>query len=1462
MACSHNIRLLCLALLTALAIAGLSASNAIGIAWTIEGKTLAEQGLSEESIISSATPLTIEVPALFLKVECELEKGSGKIISPRSYEATMELSKCKVPASKVCTVSEPILLKAKAELTKKAGIVYAILKPLVGETFGTFTVKGEECAAAKEFKLTGSTAAQPSLEEALKEPLKFSKAIAEAAGTKMLAGASAAFLIGTSNEELSGLKKGKKWTVCALCPFSFEPEEGYAASNPAQLNVMRLTEGDGVNVGTGNLTEQQNDLATGGRGPGLQLTRYYNSQLAAKALTPGPFGYGWTSTFGASLTVSEVAETAIVRNDNGSTVIFVLIEGKYLAAPWVQATLVKEGTNYVYTLPNQTKLLFNSSGRLIKETDRHGNAITLAYNASNQLETATDSAGRKLTFAYNANGRVETVKDPMGHTATYSYEANELVKVTLPGEAIGHWEFKYDASHQMTKLIDGRAKAVTNEYDGSNRVKLQTDALERKRGFEYKETAGIKETTVTEPNGSKTLSKFNSAMEPTETTRALGTELAQTTKYEYDAAFDLKVEIDANNHATTFTYDGEGNVMSQKDANENETKWTYNTTHDLTSETTPRNNKTTINRNATTGDVESIKRPAPGATTQETKFEYAANGDVKSETDPLNHTTNFEYDAYGDLKAETNAAGDKTTWTYNEDGQQLTEVTPRGNEAGAEPAKFETKIERDLRGRPVKITDPLGHETKYKYDGAGNLEVVTNPNLHATTYVYDNDNECIEVKAANGNVSKTAYDSMGLVKSQTDANIHTYKYEHNLLEQVSEEIDPLERKTIRKYDPVGNLKEVKDGEGRTTTYTYDLGNRLKEVKYSEAATKPVSYVYDKDGNVTEMKDGTGTVKNAYDELGRMTETTNGNAEIIKYEYNLGNQTTKVIYPNTKVVTHTFDLAGRLETVKDWLGNETKFNYNRDSMPKLTTYPAGSTNKDEYEYNNADQLTKTTMLRGAATLASIGYTRDNAGQLKVATQTGLPGIAMPEYEYDEKERMKKGVGTAYEYDPANNLKKLGPETYSYDNANQLKEGAGTKFTFNKVGQRTVATPAISPATTYGYNQAGALISAKRPAEAEFKEINDTYAYDGNGLRTSQTINGTTTHMAWATAEALPLLLYDGTSYYLYGPEGLPFEQITAEVPTYLHHDQQGSTRLLTNAAGETKGTYTYTPYGATEGHTGTATTPLGYDGQYTSADTGLIYLRTRIYDPATAQFMSPDPLANSTEAPYYFAADSPVNGGDATGLDDPSDLKYNVFPILQHGGGVGINLAGSGNIGKYTVVGQWTALNGFRADASLQSTALQGTANFNYHDSSSWSADIRLNGSGENWRVNVFSHLNQSIWDLHAAGQINTLFGDASFNAHATPSAIDATFRAGGSRDGASWSVLGHVNQNGMQSLGIGAQASTPNLNFNLSGSWDFVHRHSIFNADLTGSRGSVTFGLHGQFSDGSYGGLVSFGVKF
>lgn len=77
--------------------------------------------------------------------------------------------------------------------------------------------------------------------------------------------------------------------------------------------------------------------------------------------------------------------------------------------------------------------------------------------------------------------------------------------------------------------------------------------------------------------------------------------------------------------------------------------------------------------------------------------------------------------------------------------------------------------------------------------------------------------------------------------------------------------------------------------------------------------------------------------------------------------------------------------------------------------------------------------------------------------------------------------------------------------------------------------------------------------------------------------------------------------------MYGPPKTSVEQINTSIGTvtYLHHDQAGSTRLLTGSTGTVTGKCTYSAYG-TPTCEGTATTPLGYDAQYTNSDTGLIY----------------------------------------------------------------------------------------------------------------------------------------------------------------------------------------------------------------------------------------------------------------
>lgn len=1039
-------------------------------------------------------------------------------------------------------------------------------------------------------------------------------------------------------------------TYALACPFEsplYQPAETWGGENPASPELPNCYYGEPVNCATGNQTEEEADLVLGGRGPGLHLTRTYNSQAAAEAKVAGPWGYGWSGPYSSHLEFNAESGAVTVVQENGAAATFILEAGKYVPGAWIQATLVKEGENYVFTLPTQEKLKFNSTGQLTEQKDRNGNAITFTYE-SGKLSRAKDSAGRELVFAYTGS-QVTSVEDPLGRKVKYTYESSNLASVTLPGEETARWKFKYDASHQLTEMTNGRGGVVKTEYDEKNRVKKQTDPAERVLKFEYGESGGKRTTTIIEPNGSTTFEKFNEAGEPLEVIRAKGTSLERKTTEEYNEAYEVVKATDALGHATTYGYNAAGDLTLEKDAEGDETKWTYNSTHDVETETTPKGEKTTFKRDSH-GNVEAVERPAPGETTQKSTFKHATNGDLESATDPLGHEAKFEYDSYGDLKAETDPAGDKRTWTYDKDGERETEVSPRGNEEGAKASEFETKTERDAQGRPIKVTDPLGHETKFAYDKNGNVESLTDALGHVTKYTYNADDERTKVEKANGDTSEVAFDGMGDVKSRTDGNAHTTKYEHDALEQLTETIDPLERKAKREYDAAGNLKKTEDALGRTVSYNYDAANRLKEVNYSEEATHDVTLKYDKDGDVLEMTDGTGTTTRVYDQLDRLTEVTNGAKEVVKYKYDLGNQQTELTYPNGKVVKRAFDKAGRMEKITDWLGYEIGFSYNRSSQVKAMTTPGEIL--DEYTYDRAGAMTEETLKKKAEVQGIVSYSRDKLGQVE---KTLEPGQEVPEYkyEYDTAKRLTKSNSTVFEYDKANNPTKIGSISYTYDKADEIATASNAAFEFNKVGQRVKETPTGGTAIPYSYDQAGNLISTKSGG------IESTFKYDGAGLLATETSNTTTYPITWDTSTGLPLMLRAGGEYFVYGPNGIPVEQLLSSVTTatFLHHEQLGSIRALTNEGGEITGAYSYGPTGTLLSHTGIDSASLGFAGQYEMHTAKpLVYMRGRAYDPGTTQYLTVDPFTGLTGEPYAYAADNPINYVDPAGLyaDECSD----------------------------------------------------------------------------------------------------------------------------------------------------------------------------------------------------------------
>lgn len=98
------------------------------------------------------------------------------------------------------------------------------------------------------------------------------------------------------------------------------------------------------------------------------------------------------------------------------------------------------------------------------------------------------------------------------------------------------------------------------------------------------------------------------------------------------------------------------------------------------------------------------------------------------------------------------------------------------------------------------------------------------------------------------------------------------------------------------------------------------------------------------------------------------------------------------------------------------------------------------------------------------------------------------------------------------------------------------------------------------------------------------------------------------------------------------------------------DGQGSTRTLTNSAGNVTDTYDYTAFGELQNQTGTTENNYLYTGQQFDDSNGLYSLRARFYSPNIGRFLSQDTYAVNFSNPielnrYGYMGNNSINAMD-------------------------------------------------------------------------------------------------------------------------------------------------------------------------------------------------------------------------
>jgi RHS repeat-associated protein len=1046
-------------------------------------------------------------------------------------------------------------------------------------------------------------------------------------------------------------------------------------------------------------------------------------------------------------------------------------------------------------------------------TDPAGRVIRYGYDSNANLTSVQDVAGNTTTYGYDTAHRVTSVKDALGNTSSFAYNsANQVTSETDPLNNTSSWAYSFDGSGDGTTTATdplgdqthytfttdllmsvtqayGTSSASTTSYTYPAAPNYQTSlsppadvdtdgpATQTTPAgitqFAYNPNGGV--TSQTDPDGNTTTTIYT----PTTNVVSLVDTPTSCSQYTYPTSgADLNDPTDKSVYTpglnitetacsgtlqtdTSLTYQSsEPGDLATSVTGGNTTTYSYDNYGDQTGVTAPAGITTSYSYNVL-GQKESMVTP-DGTTT----YTYDGYGNLTQTTDPLGHTTKQTYDPLGNQLTTTDANNNTTTNTYDADGQLIKTVNPDGttitdsyDAAGRKTATTDTTTEGnttsytyDPRGDLLTQTSPLGEVTSYTYDGNGNMASQTDPAGNTTTYTYNGDNQLTKTTQPDGTTLAYAYDADGNQISYTDANNDTTTYTYNPQDQLIGQTDPAGNATTYTYNPDGTKATQTNPDGQTTTWSYTNG----QLTSITGGTAPVvTYTYAPDGKIATMTDGPGTTTYTYDTAGRLTNYQNGAGATVGYGYDNAGNVTSITYPNAQSVTRTYNSTGQLTSVKDWNGNTTSYSYDPDGNPTTITYPNGIV--DTRTYNGDDQLTAITDSHGANTLLAFTYTRDLNQSITAETDTGTPNPGTTNYTYNKLSQLTAANTYTYTYDHANNLT-TGPSatTQAFNNDSQLcwtGTGTGTcssppagatTYTYSKEGNRTEANPAAGGPTTYSWNSAHAL-TAITPSSGTAT----TYTHDANNLLQTETTGTATIHYTWDTQPSLPLLLSDGTNYYIYGTGPGPIEQIntTTGAASYLLSDQLGSTRALTDSPGNLAATYIYDAWGNETGATGTTTTPFLYAGQYHDPASGLYYMRARWYDPTNGQFLSQDPEVAGTQAPYNYGNNNPVNEMDPSG-DSPPNLHW--IPI---------------HLTPWHPTAWWGNINGlFEVQLNYGVSAMQwyfllspaAQAAFRYQpmntDWSIWVDNQGINYHAPHWNLptNYLNH--QSLWAFKYNGR--------------------------------------------------------------------------------------------------------------
>jgi RHS repeat-associated protein len=754
-----------------------------------------------------------------------------------------------------------------------------------------------------------------------------------------------------------------------------------------------------VNVATGNLMVQANDLSIAGTGLDLAISRTFNSRSEG----PSPnLGEDWMldASLDVGLRVFPDGD-AIFFGPSGYAAAFQRqADGNYKAPARLDATLVSDLASTGSLTMNDTGEVYRfQGGTLASHEDRYGNAITFTNSATPTLDTINDTQNRNVTATHDGAGRITQLTDSTSRSVAY----------------------RYDAGGRLDRFTDAAGNVTDYAYNGSGELVTITDPMGRETAITYTTSNGVRKVA----SFSQTLNLTGPVVAATSFAYSSDVSACPASAPDDPPAAGKTTVTGPTGVVTTYCWDAANRTTKVSDAALTTTStWTDADTLDTI--TTPGG---TTNNEYYAGDLLLKDRTDP--TGAKTQFEYGAPTaphDPTKVTDPQGVVTYYAYDADGnrclvrhdrapqgaDLCADTTGAF--AHLVYNANGTLATATDANGNT---------TTYSYDGSGRLTTTTppSPLGTETR-TYDGLSRPATVIDGKSQTTTSTYDALDRITLVTHQDGSQVSFTYDANGNRLTQTDAG-GTVNYSYDRLNRLTSETPPSGPQVTYGYDLTDNLTSITDG-GGTVSYQYaGTAGRLSSV--TQPDTSQITFGYDADGNRNQVSYPNGVVlATMFDGASKKTSVTatKGAATLssFTYGYDVGGLHTDRIQTETDmsgaITTYTYTSPGRLTRAqtKNSGGTVTEdYQYTYDPAGNRTSQDANGT-QTTYSYNGANELTQagsTTYSYDAngnltGSSAGFGAAYNAKNQTSSVTPAGGSAVAMGYRGTGQTERTQAGV----------------------------------------------------------------------------------------------------------------------------------------------------------------------------------------------------------------------------------------------------------------------------------------------------------------------------------------------------------------------------------------------------------------------------------------------------------------------